>query len=570
MDPENPEGSYDACIAFPDNFRGFCKVQIDPCEAAIPNIMGFVTSQLRAMRAGSCESEVKKCVTKTCGEDFSGCLGMDTDSIIRTCPTDQLMLKCTETNGTGKKMTQTELIPYIIDVAQSVMISVDNSAQAQCQAAANAAMEKVCGSTTDCNQLAVDPGIGATALEYKICGFSPETRKLDINQCLPNIDSLMTGTTAKQIAMAVNNYAPTILGLIYWDLIDFNVKGTNTAAGQTEDMSLATASAYEAALATELGITELDDIVQKSIQRRVVPEIRRLQSSIKTAIDAIESDKKVMDCMHGRQVQGMITGDGKNATMQQLGRSGTVKDQNGNDISVARYPGLTNQMRMIITAYAVRKAKENYDKKFAELEEKQMEDFNKVSKKIADLAEAEHKEAMLNARRNSARIACVTLAGASILAQSPAPPKGAFGTIASVVAIAGAAIAIPFTGGLSGVAIAGLTASAGTTIAVAGAGIAAVGLATSGGTAEYAQSGTAVNNDPCLNPGSQTCQLVGSQQLNQWNFKQTITSTFAWETLKCRKCTVSQRCGETKSPWIGNKYCKKWEDPTEQCNETQF
>lgn len=65
-------------------------------------------------------------------------------------------------------------------------------------------------------------------------------------------------------------------------------------------------------------------------------------------------------------------------------------------------------------------------------------------------------------------------------------------------------------------------------------------------------------------------ELVGSKQLNQWNYKETITATFEWDTLICHKCTRTQNCSKTKNPLFGNKYCKDWEDPVETCTDTQF
>ena len=65
-------------------------------------------------------------------------------------------------------------------------------------------------------------------------------------------------------------------------------------------------------------------------------------------------------------------------------------------------------------------------------------------------------------------------------------------------------------------------------------------------------------------------ELIASKSLNQWNYKETITSTFEWETLKCNRCTRSQQCSKTKKPLFGDAYCKTWADPKESCTETQF
>ena len=171
-------------------------------------------------------------------------------------------------------------------------------------------------------------------------------------------------------------------------------------------------------------------------------------------------------------------------------------------------------------------------------------------------------ENALDARREIARVACVSFADMSSLPKSPNPPKSGFGKIVGAVggalaAVGGAVLAvggtvlIPFTGGL--------TASA----TVAGVGLLAGGV----GLAAAGLSGSDKANGA---DGGAQRELVGSKQLNQWNYKETITSTFEWETLKCTKCTRSQNCTNKKNPLFGSKYCKSWAEPVEKCTETQF
>ena len=66
---------------------------------------------------------------------------------------------------------------------------------------------------------------------------------------------------------------------------------------------------------------------------------------------------------------------------------------------------------------------------------------------------------------------------------------------------------------------------------------------------------------------AQERKLVGSKAVNNWNYKETITSTFDWENLVCHKCTRKQNC---KDPKGGRRFCKKWDDPVETCNDIQF
>ena len=59
--------------------------------------------------------------------------------------------------------------------------------------------------------------------------------------------------------------------------------------------------------------------------------------------------------------------------------------------------------------------------------------------------------------------------------------------------------------------------------------------------------------------------LIGSKQRNDWNYKETITSTFEWETLNCHRCVRTQNCTKPKRKW-----CKRWGEEEETCNDIQF
>jgi len=65
-------------------------------------------------------------------------------------------------------------------------------------------------------------------------------------------------------------------------------------------------------------------------------------------------------------------------------------------------------------------------------------------------------------------------------------------------------------------------------------------------------------------------RLTGMQQVNQWNYKETITTTFDWENLVCHKCVRSTPCAETKTPLRGNRFCNLWGQETELCTDTLF
>ncbi len=168
MDPNDPDGSYDMCLTRPETLSGACKVEITPCENSIPNIMEYVRARLASMRVDSCTREFKQCLTSEdrCGADYTQCIGLDTDTIVRMCPRDKLV------GCYNSKKPDQDVYDELAEIATGVFLNIDNNMLTACQRAADAAMIKVCGSTTDCDNLIVDNGLGSRSLEYKICNYT--------------------------------------------------------------------------------------------------------------------------------------------------------------------------------------------------------------------------------------------------------------------------------------------------------------------------------------------------------------------------------------------------------------
>jgi hypothetical protein len=469
-----------------------------------------VYARLASMRVDSCTKEVKDCLQSDdrCGSDYSQCIGLDTDTIIKMCPYDKLV-------GCQKVYADTDIrgdkvYDEISTMVEGIMLNIDNSMLTQCQNAANEAMVKVCGDTEDCTGLTVDANIGTRSLEYKICGYSGDAKSMAINYsgCRTDISQVSDNELRANTPLAA-----VLDGTIYWEKVKYADDGTISIP----DMEGATAAQTE----------------------KIKSELAQLQNSINNAIKAIEADPKVEYCMTGRVVQGM---NGKK-----------VGSRNGNDKGKeARFPELTKQMRMIIAQAAVKAAKDNYYKKYDELNEKMLQDYATLGERMAKIAGEDAKER----RREIARQACVSMADATALPKSANPPKNPFGKIMAAVAIVGAAVAVPFTGGASMIAVGGVLLNG---AAVAGVAVAGVGLLGNAGSKGANGADVSLQKD-----------LVGSKALNQWNYKETITSTFEWETLKCHRCTRTQKCSKEKNPIFGDKYCKTWADPGEKCNDIQF
>ena len=72
-----------------------CGISTDSAEeAAESQVWDFVIARLQSMRVNSCTTQVKECLQSEdrCGSDYTQCIGLDTDTIIRLCPCQKTMV----------------------------------------------------------------------------------------------------------------------------------------------------------------------------------------------------------------------------------------------------------------------------------------------------------------------------------------------------------------------------------------------------------------------------------------------------------------------------------------------
>ncbi len=332
---------------------------------AEPLILDYVYARLSAMRVDSCTNEVKECLQSDdrCGADYTQCIGLDTDTIIRMCPYDKLVGCQKVYQEQGVDITGQKVYDELATMVQGIMLNIDNNFLNQCQNAANEAMIKVCGSTEDCNGIAVDENIGARSLEYKICEYKSQDGEIAYNAAECRVD--VGGFSEKDLREKA--LAGVLTGLIFWDSVDFDEMGNLISIDEYLEN-------------TGLKMSETDKTRTKS-------ELGLLQQSINNAIQAIESDAVVQFCMTGRKVQGMESTKGR-----------TDMDSR----NAGRFPGLTGQMRLMIATAALQEAKANYLEKYDALYDKIISDFSEV-KAVAELADTDN----LNVRRKAGRVACL-------------------------------------------------------------------------------------------------------------------------------------------------------------------
>ncbi len=546
IDPSDPDGSYDMCLTRPETVKSLCKVQIEPCEAAEPLILDYVYARLAAMRVDSCTTEVRQCLQSDdrCGEDYTACVGLDTDTIIRMCPYDKLV-GCQKVYG-DTDIRGDAVYDELATMVQGIMLGIDNNLLEFCQNAANESMIRVCGDTENCNALAADDHIGAGSLNYGICYYRIENNNasIDYSQCLQNSSQIrdvdlgrVPGSTTGELGPVVP-FVAVIDGIMFWELVTVDDEGNLTGPDEYFKLS---------------GSTQMPGPTQELVKQ----QLSQLQNSVNMSVQSIESDPTVQFCMTGRKVQGM-------------------KDLPIGNKQDARFPQLTKQMKNIIATSALSVAKNNYYKKYDELYERQMKDYVEIAERQAEIKGENAKDV----RREAARQSCVSLADMASLPMSP-PPPGGWGmwlaaAIVTAVGVAVTAVTFGSAGAPVGAGLAalwtGISSSAYslTTLGV----VAAVGVGMTGLGAAMVVGSTIAEATANHSSGSNSMavqrDLAGHHEMNQWNWKQVIDTTFEWDTLKCTKCVKSTKCSSQSYPLFGKPKCKKWEESTTTCTDTQF
>lgn len=295
----------DACLSRPDMARSFCKIQIDPCERMEPQIWDYVVAKLAAMRVDACTAEVKDCITSEdrCGSDFMNCIGMDFDYIHDMCPVDKLVV-CKQTNPNFA-------ISDLDEMLMGLYLNVDNAALENCTKLAEEKMVEFCGSTNNCNDFAADEYIGTNSLK-----------------------SQKDGTIYR------------VTGMISFGSIKIgDASGTVKDGGKVLKPGEIGVKDYIAAVKKNNRSVPNSAAIISSIEQ----ELNNIAGTINRTISLIESDQQVQYCINGRDLSQI---NGKRIN---------------NNTTFARFPNLLNQYRVAIAESALRKAQDNYQKKYEKI-----------------------------------------------------------------------------------------------------------------------------------------------------------------------------------------------------------
>lgn len=524
IDPNDPDGSYDMCLTRPETMLNLCKIPLNACgidassaeKAEEEPIWEYVVARLASMRVNSCTTAVKECLQSEdrCGPDYTQCIGLDTETIMEICPAEKLT-GCQYVYGSEEEITSNDQVyDELYNMVQGIMLNIDNNFMTQCQKALDESMIKVCGDTENCDGLVVDNGAGTRSFKYQVCQYSSiDTKEIKwTGKCYDSLDAI----PQQELQLPDGQgWAGKLSGTVYWGDISYNPNIDEKGTGGFTPMSEYITSLEQA------GYT-IDEDTRSVIEDLVYGvEIRTLQNAVNSAISTIEADPTVQYCMTGRQVQGVNVNTGRSSNGS--GNDKQVVERG----KVARFPKLTQQVRQIIANSALKTARENYNKRYDEEVARMMQDQVKAAEKI-DFAQA----------TEAAKSVCADWADSSSLPKSKAPEVSQVGKwIAVGLLVAAAAVASVFTFGAAAAVAVGIVASSAG--AIVGGSVAAVAVGTAAGIA-------ASDNQ------------VGQKNVEQWNYKENITTTFDPTTGECVKVRVYQNCAEVKK-----NYCKKWEDPKE-------
>ena len=407
---------------------------------------------------------------------------------------------------------------YISQVAQGYALKIDSKLAETCEKAAQKAMIAVCGDTEKCDNLNLtDDTSGTRMFKYEVCTYELDENTQKIKwgtNCKNSIDEIT------QLEQQDLPWAGKLSGIVYWNNIKYDENGKFTTADEYIDALKKT------------GLLSSDDTESEKIIRERVfgTEMGVIESSIANAMRAIESDPTVDACLNGKTIQGIGTKN-RNRTRGIKADDTSYQFDIGDDKARAaqRFPNLTKQMRQIITARALNKARDNYMQKYDEEIQRMMQDKVKLAARI------DHAYAV-----DAAKDSCEKWAENSGLPISETPSNPWKWVVAGLI-IAGGIVGAAFTGG-------GTAVIAGVAVAVA---VGSAGIVT-GVAVDKAQESTETHG-------------AGHTVIDQWNYKATINTMFNEQTGICIKETISQNCENT-----GIDKCKKWADSVTSTEELKL
>ena len=350
IDPNDPDGSYDMCLANPETYKSLCKVQLEPCLSATGGSYDKPTSStlwnsllnaLAAMKVDACTKQIKECLTAdtACGENYSGCVGLSTDDIVGLCPSTKLTA-CQNGDFSaeeyyGDANYDDPVLNYVNKIADGIKLNIENNMLLTCQDALNQAMINICGDTEECSQLKIG--------------------NLTANM---NVQTCNKGANDKLICKT--------------DVIGFedkDLKSYGAFAKLTDKIDVAKIE-YKPEDATFV-IKDGSSITSPEYSfENTKNAVSALNIAFDNAIKTIETEGTVYYCMNGRK----------------LPARSTAEETEANDTGKGEFPMLTSNVRNLIAARLLtslanqtREMEEGFDNKIKEVSVTISDRFAKIA-----------------------------------------------------------------------------------------------------------------------------------------------------------------------------------------------
>lgn len=368
--------NYDMCLSNPDTYKSLCKVQLEPCLNATggtyenptdSTLWTGLVAMLNSMKVDACTKEVKDCLLSEdrCGKDYSGCIGLDTKSIVDLCPVEKLTA-CVTDGRFAKRTSKTrkddndndvfdsftvenedEIRNYVAQIAQGLALNIDNSFATVCQNAAEAALVKACGDGGSDEEGAMCPNLDLD--------FASLKNKMRIaykigDKTYDSIDAWIADNSDFSMKKLLE-VKPVIENKIDVYNIKYN----------TDDASFEYANSDES-----------DDLLSE------------INTKYALLFKQIKSDPTVVYCMEGRQIEGF---DGNKFGKQALrdGQGGLKRDNDGNLMyGKGRFPKLLNATGQQLASQIMNSILKTYNTEYANASEKLNVEYENLVKRVAD------------------------------------------------------------------------------------------------------------------------------------------------------------------------------------------
>ncbi len=346
---DDQSDNYDACLSDPNSINNYCKLEYNRCgdSDSLESVKSYVMAKLAALKVDKCTTDVKECLLSEdrCGPDYTGCIGLDSDSIVDLCPEDKL-ISCQDRAKGGAAAVR----EYISQIAQGLALNIDNKFATACQNAADAALQRICGEDIEseeddigyCEGLVLSTNEMKGVMKWQYCGKKTSGGS---EQCYDDL-SYFANDPVKQ-----GWIKPKITGgLSGMSSVSFDEKGQCGAIDETAPDLFFCASAE--------GTTEAMTAIINSMNR-----------DYKSVLDQIKADTTIDNCMNGRTVKGFASNNTRGSKTVKKNRKDEGEETEQIGTEEGRFPKLLGTASQTIGNQILNTVRSEYYEEMSKLKD---------------------------------------------------------------------------------------------------------------------------------------------------------------------------------------------------------